>query len=76
MSEIIRAEINEMNLLGNGITKQDGCVVFCLGAVDGDTVTCDITQEKKNFKIANILTFRFWSFTHGSGLMIPSPSKI
>ena len=49
-------KIDEMNLMGNGITKIDGCVVFCLGAVDGDTVTCEITQEKKNFKIANVIT--------------------
>ena len=50
------AKIDEMNLMGNGITKLDGCVVFCLGAVDGDTVTCEITQEKKNFKIAKVLS--------------------
>ncbi|MBQ2729365.1 MAG: 23S rRNA (uracil(1939)-C(5))-methyltransferase RlmD [Clostridia bacterium] len=49
-------KIDEMNLMGNGITKLDGCVVFCLGAVDGDTVTCEISQEKKNFKIANVLS--------------------
>ena len=55
MSEIIRAEINEMNMLGNGITKQDGCVVFCLGAVDGDVVEAEITQTKKNYKIANVI---------------------
>jgi len=55
MSEIIRAEINEMNMLGNGITKQDGCVVFCLGAVDGDVVEAEITQTKKNYKIAKVL---------------------
>lgn len=55
MSEIIRAEINEMNMLGNGITKQDGCVVFCLGAVDGDIVEAEITQVKKNYKIAKVL---------------------
>ncbi len=54
MGEIIKAEINEMNLLGNGITKEDGCVVFCLGAVDGDSVTAEIAQVKKNFKIAEI----------------------
>ena len=49
-------KIDEMNLLGNGITKLDGCVVFCLGAVDGDTVTAAITQEKKNFKIASVIS--------------------
>ena len=49
-------KIEEMNLLGNGITKIDGCVVFCLGAVDGDTVTFEITKEKKNFKIAEIVS--------------------
>lgn len=55
MSGIFKAEINEMNMLGNGITKQDGCVVFCLGAVDGDIVEAEITQTKKNFKIAKVL---------------------
>ncbi len=55
MSEIIKAEIGEMNMLGNGITKQDGCVVFCLGAVDGDVVEAEITQVKKNYKIAKVL---------------------
>ncbi len=55
MGEIIRAEINEMNMLGNGITKQDGCVVFCLGAVDGDIVEAEITQTKKNYKIAKVI---------------------
>lgn len=50
------AKIDEMNLMGNGITKLDGCVTFCLGAVDGDTVTAEVTQEKKNFKIANIIS--------------------
>lgn len=55
MGEIIKAAINEMNMLGNGITKQDGCVVFCLGAVDGDVVEAEITQVKKNFKIAKVI---------------------
>jgi len=49
-------KIEEMNLMGNGITKLDGCVVFCLGAVDGDTVTCEVTESKKNFKIARVLS--------------------
>ncbi len=56
MGEIIKAEIGEMNLMGNGITKQDGCVVFCLGAVDGDVVTAEITQQKKNYKIAEVVS--------------------
>ncbi len=50
------AKIDEMNLMGNGITKLDGCVTFCLGAVDGDTVTCEVTQSKKNFKIASVIS--------------------
>ena len=55
MSEIFKTEIKEMNMLGNGIAKQDGCVIFCLGAVDGDVIEAEITQTKKNFKIAKIL---------------------
>lgn len=56
MDRIFTAEIPEMNLLGNGIVKIDGCVVFVLGAVDGDTVTAEITEEKKNYKIARIIS--------------------
>lgn len=55
-SKIFNAKIEEMNTLGNGITKQDGCVVFCLGAVDGDSVTAEICEEKKNFKTAKVLS--------------------
>lgn len=55
MSEIFKAEISEMNMLGNGITKKDGCVIFCLGAVDGDVVEAEVTQVKKNYKIAKVL---------------------
>lgn len=50
------AKIEEMNTQGNGITKQDGCIIFCLGAVDGDQVTAQVTEEKKNYKIANLLS--------------------
>ena len=56
MDRIFKAKIEEMNLLGNGIVKIDGCVVFVLGAVDGDVVTAEITEEKKNFKIAKIIS--------------------
>ncbi len=56
MEDIFSTEIPEMNLLGNGIVKIDGCVVFVMGAVDGDVVTARITQTKKNYKIAEIVS--------------------
>ena len=56
MDDVFSAEIREMNLLGNGIVKIDGCVVFVMGAVDGDLVTAKITQTKKNYKIAEIVS--------------------
>lgn len=56
MDKIFTAEITEMNLMGNGIVKIDGCVVFVLGAVDGDTVTAEIIEEKKNYKTARIIS--------------------
>ncbi len=56
MEKVFTAEVTEMNLMGNGIVKLDGCVVFVIGAVDGDVVTARITEEKKNYKIAQIVS--------------------
>ena len=52
--EIFTAEIEDMNTLGNGIAKSDGCVIVCYGAADGDRVTAQIRDKKKNFMTADV----------------------
>ena len=54
--EIFTAEIEDMNTLGNGIAKSDGCVIFCYGAADGDRVTAQIRDKKKNFMTADVVS--------------------
>lgn len=54
--EILKLKTEDMNTLGNGIAKADGCVVFCLGAADGEAVTVRICEEKKNYKTAELVT--------------------
>ena len=55
-SEVFSADVSEMNTLGNGIFKQDGCVIFCTGAVDGDRIHARITSSRKNYKIAEMVS--------------------
>ncbi|MBS5724992.1 MAG: 23S rRNA (uracil(1939)-C(5))-methyltransferase RlmD [Clostridiales bacterium] len=55
-TEIFSAYVPEMNSLGNGICKLDGCVVFCMGAVDGDRVQARIVDSRKNYKIAAVVS--------------------
>lgn len=53
---LFSAYVPEMNTLGNGICKLDGCVVFCIGAVDGDRVQARIVDNRKNYKIAEVVS--------------------
>lgn len=55
-SEVFSADVSEMNTLGNGIFKQDGCVIFCIGAVDGDRIHARITSSRKNYKLAEMVS--------------------
>ncbi len=55
-TEVFSADVSEMNTLGNGIFKQDGCVIFCTGAVDGDRIQARITSSRKNYKIAEMVS--------------------
>lgn len=55
-TEVFSAYVPEMNTLGNGICKQEGCVVFCVGAVDGDQIQAQIVEQRKNYKIAKIVS--------------------
>lgn len=55
-TEVFSADVSEMNTLGNGIFKQDGCVIFCTGAVDGDRIHARIISSQKNYKIAEMVS--------------------
>lgn len=57
MEKTFTALITETNAEGNGVVKIDGCVVFVIGAVRGDRVTAEIYEEKKNYKLARIVSF-------------------
>jgi len=51
-----RAEITDMNENGAGIAKHDGCIVFVNGAVTGDICEIDVTEQKKNYALGEIVT--------------------
>ena len=53
--DVVTLEIVETNMLGNGVAKIDGAVVFCRGAIEGDVVTALVTDVKKNFAEARCL---------------------
>ncbi len=53
--DIVTLEIIGTNMLGNGVAKVDDMVVFCRGAVEGDTVIANITDVKKNYAEAKCL---------------------
>lgn len=55
-TEVFSAHVPEMNTLGNGICKQNGCVIFCMGAVDGDKIQAQIVEQRKNYKIAEVVS--------------------
>lgn len=47
--------IEETNMMGNGVAKADGMVVFCAGTVAGDVVIALITDVKKSYAVAKVL---------------------
>lgn len=51
----ITLEILETNMLGVGVAKVDGMIVFCRGAVCGDVVTALVTDLHKNYAEAMCL---------------------
>lgn len=55
-TKVFTASVPEMNTLGNGICKQDGCVIFCMGAVDGDQIHGQVVECRKNYKIAKVVS--------------------
>ena len=53
------------NIFARGIARVDGMVVFCRGAVEGDTVTAVVTDVKKNYAEADCVS-----------IVKPSPYRI
>lgn len=47
--------IEDTNIMGNGVAKVDGMVVFCNGTVAGDAVIALITDVKKSYAEAKVL---------------------
>lgn len=52
--QIVELVINDMTEDGKGISRKDGLVIFCEGALPGDLVEAKITKVKKNFAIAKV----------------------
>ncbi len=51
--DMLTLDIIETNMLGNGVAKADDMVVFCHGAVEGDSVIALVTEVKKNYAEAD-----------------------
>lgn len=51
-NEIFEVEIEDMNFLGFGVAKIDGCVVFVSGAVTGDMVKIRIIKVSRTYAVA------------------------
>lgn len=64
-NQILEAEIIETNMLGFGVCKIDGAVVFVQNAVAGDLAKIRIIKCAKNYSIARI-----------EELLNPSPDRI
>ncbi len=55
MQEIVRLEIADLVYPGRGLARLDGCVVFILGVLPGETVSARITKKKKNYAEAKLI---------------------
>ncbi len=56
MEQKSTVKITDMNENGVGIAKIDGCIVFVNHAVTGDLCEIEITERKKNYALAEIVT--------------------
>lgn len=56
--------VDETNMIGAGVARHDGIVIFCEGAVGGDTALATVTEVKKNYALAAT-----------KALIIPSPTR-
>ena len=64
-NDIFEVEISDMNFLGFGVAKIDGCAVFVSGAVAGDKA-----------KIRIIKVFRTYAVARTESILLPSPHRI
>lgn len=52
---MLMLRIEDTNILGRGVAKCEGLVIFCDGALEGDTVISIITDVQKNYATARAL---------------------
>ena len=62
--DMLMLYIEDTNMMGRGVAKCEGLVIFCDGAVKGDTVISFITDVKKNYAEAKALK-----------VSVPSPER-
>lgn len=51
-NDTLTLKITETNIMGCGVAKHDGMIVFCDGAVEGDTADVKIVSRKANYATA------------------------
>ena len=54
-SSLLSGKITDLAFGGEGILRQEGCVVFVPFVVPGDEITCQLVQKKKSFVRANLI---------------------
>ena len=59
--EQITLQITDIGTQGEGIGKADGLAVFAAGALPGDTVLAEITEDKGSFAKARVLEYLTYS---------------
>lgn len=57
INDIYTVEITDTNIFGNGICHIDGFVVFVCGALAGERCEIKITDARKNFAYAEVISF-------------------
>ena len=62
--DMLMLQIEDTNLMGRGVAKCEGLVIFCDGAVKGDTVISFITDVKKT-----------WAEAKALKVSVPSPER-
>ncbi len=55
INDIIILKIDETNILGCGVARHCGMIVFCEGAIEGDTVKAVVTSVKSNYGTATTM---------------------
>ncbi len=55
MSAIVTLKIEDVVYPGRGLARRDGCVIFIAGVLPGETVTAEITRQRKTYAEARLV---------------------